>query len=218
MSYVNTQDYSIRHGKMEKKSNVVFRVRNGKQQSYVMAQNTNPPTKAQKAHRAFFGKVNAIVNAIMNDPVQQAEWTTKRLEYNHSFPASSPEKRYTTTRSYVFAVISAELAKNEEKKRRRKPLPLTLPKGYRMIAKLFSELRTAELYEILRARVGRIEIDGTDTRCMHLAVFHKGRVVAYARMRKEGRPSKWAVEQLFNLDPEIDLKAHLLQRAKELTA
>lgn len=216
MAKVSDPTFPSTHGRMAKNGGIVYRTRNGKQQSYTPKPNTNPPTKAQKKHRALFGKVTALVNAIMADPVQVTEWDSRRRAYNSSLPFDPAYKRFTTTRSFAHFVITEQLSAKAST--RRVPIQKALPKGYKMIAKLFSELKTTELYEILRARVNRVELDGMDNRCMHLAVFHKGRVVAYARLRKEGRSSNWTVEHLFNLDPEIDLNPYLLQRAKDLMA
>ena len=224
MAIVDTQDYSIRRGKMNKKSDVVYRVRNGKQQSYIPAKNSVPPSKAQKAHRVHFGKVTALVNAIMADPQQQAEWTAKRLEYNHSVALDSYAKRYTTTRSFAFAVISAELATKEASRRRKNPVPHALPEGYKMRIKHFSELKTTELYEILKARFNVFygeqncrypDLDNVDYKSIHLALFHGVRVVAYARLFRGKEAGQWVVGRMLTIERGQGWGRYLMDRIIE---
>ncbi len=224
MARVSDVTFPTTHGKMAKRGGIVYRTRNGKQQSYIMTPNTTPPSKAQKAHRAFFGKVNALVNAIMNDPVQQAEWNAKRLEYNHSFPASSPEKRYTTTRSYVFAVISADLASKASKRRRKTALPTALPAGYKLHVKHFADLTKTELYEMLKARFivfygeqncRYTDMDGIDYKSIHLALFHGVRVVAYARLFRGRKAGQWIVGRMLTIERGQGWGRYLMAKIEE---
>lgn len=198
----------LRRGKMNKKSDVVYRVRNGKQQSYIPTPNTNPPTRAQSAHRAHFGKVNALVNAIMADPAQQAEWEQKRLSYNASL-SSAEEKRYKTLRSFVFASISAQLAQKETARRRRNPIKKALPRGLKLRVRHFSELTTTDLYEILKARFAVFyteqgcryqDMDGVDYSCTHLALHRKGSVIAYARLFRGAEPGVWHIGRMLTTE------------------
>jgi ElaA protein len=222
MARTSTQDQSIRHGKMSKDSPVVYRVRNGKQQSYILNENTNPPSKAQNAHRAFFGKVNSLVNAIMADPVQQAEWEKRRLEYNHSVALDASKRRYKTTRSYTFAIVSAQIAEKEVSKRRKKSVQLVLPKGLKLHNKHFSELSTTELYEILKARfiVFYMEqhcyyqdMDDIDYQSTHLALHRKGRVVAYARLFPGDKNGQWHVGRLLSIERGKGYGRYIMEQA-----
>ena len=61
MAKTENLDYSLKHGKMNRKDPVVYRTRNGKQQSYTLSASKVPASKAQKAHRALFGKINSVV-------------------------------------------------------------------------------------------------------------------------------------------------------------
>ena len=118
MAKVTTTDHSLRRGKLSKDSDVVYRTRNGKQHSYKQKSSSVPPSKAQKAYRANFGKITAIVNAILADPKQTAEWQEKMLEYNRLIPISSGQPRYKTVRSFVHHIIREQLAQNQVSKRR----------------------------------------------------------------------------------------------------
>ena len=155
MAKVTNTDYTSRRGKMNKKDNVVHRHRNGKEHIYtILHPYEGPASAAQKSHRAIFGKVNAIVNRIMNDPAQQAEWMAKKEEYNRSIEPLAPPypERYQTTRKFVFDSIREQLIQQGEIKPRKPISGRTLPKGVKLSIKSFRELTTAELYEILKAR------------------------------------------------------------------
>ena len=221
MAVTSTQDFSIRHGKMSKNSRVVYRVRNGKQQSYTPAENTTPPSKAQTAHRKFFGKVNTIVNAIMADPKQKQEWTEKLHEYNRNADYRSGQKRYTTTRSFVFATISAQLAQKEANKRKKKPIPSVLPRGHKLIVKHFAELTTTQLYEILKARFSvfyteqncrYLDMDDVDYNAIHIALFRKGKVVAYARLFQTSEPDIWQVGRMLTTERKKGLGKYIMEQ------
>ena len=205
MSKVTNQDYSLRQGKMSKDSSVVYRVRNGRQQSYTLAENDKPASKAQKAHRKFFGKVTAIVNAIMADPKQQQEWAEKRLAYNHSVALDMTKKRYQSTRSYIHAVITEQLQEQEAAKRTRKPVSQALKRGYKLHIKHFAELSTTELYELLKARFKvfyteqgcrYLDMDDVDYQAIHLCIFRKGEVIAYARLFEDPEKKIWHIGRM----------------------
>ena len=152
MAKIITTDYTLRSGKMSKKDDTIYRTRNGKMHSYTQAKNTNPASKAQNAHRKLFGKTTTLVNKIIADPEQLAEWTQRMKDHNRSFPLDLTHKQYKTVHQYIFAVIKEQLEKQEAKKRKRNPIKKALPKGFKMIIKPFAELTTTELYEILKAR------------------------------------------------------------------
>lgn len=193
MAIVDSQERSQVRGKMNKKSKEIHRIRNG--QEYVHSVENpygGPPSKAQKLQQSIFGKTNAIVNRIMSDPAQVREWEEKMKNYNRSLNENllSTSKRYSTVRSFVYAMISEQLKQTQSAKRRKAQLPVLLPKGVKMHIKHFSDLKTEELYEILKARfavfVGEqhihyIDEDNTDYIATHFALRQKGLVLAYAR-------------------------------------
>lgn len=221
MAKIETHDHATRRGKMDKKSNTVYRTRNGKEHAYEIHLSTNPPSKAQKAHRALFGKVTTLVNAIMADPVQAAEWDAKRIAYNQSFSAGDPAKRYTTTRSYAHFVLTEQLS---AKRRRRTPIEKALPKGFKMHIKPFGKLSTTELYEILKARFEVFyseqncryqDMDGIDYKAIHLALFHKGHVIAYARLFKGTKPGQWLVGRMLTTERKQGHGKYLMRQVEE---
>ena len=193
MAIVDSQDRSQVRGKMNKKSKEIHRVRNGREYVHtVKNEYAGPPSKAQKLQQSIFGKTNAIVNRIMSDPAQVQEWTEKMVEYNKTaLDYTKPlQRRYTTVRSFVYAMISEQLKQTPAAKRRKAHLPVTLPKGVRFQIKSFSDLSTTELYEILKARftvfVGEqhihyIDEDNIDYLATHFTIRQKGLVLAYAR-------------------------------------
>ena len=221
MAKVSNQDQSIRRGKMSKSSPVVYRVRNGKQQSYTPKDNLNPPSPAQTAHRKFFGKVTALVNAIMADPQQAAEWEERRKAYNKSIAFDASIKRYKTTRSYVHFVITSQLEQQEAAKRRRKHITNKLPKGYKLHIKHFSELSTTELYEILKARFivfyseqkcHYLDMDDIDYESTHISLHRQGHVIAYARLFRGKEPGQCIVGRLLTIERGLGYGKYIMEQ------
>lgn len=205
----------------ERKPSVVYRIRNGRQQSYMYSGNDNPPTKAQTAHRKLFGKVIAIVNSIMADPKQVQEWTEKRLTYNQSIALDLTKKRYPTTRSYVHAVIAEQLQQREATKRRKKPITSVLPRGYKLRVKHFSSLTKTELYELLKARFKvfyteqncrYLDLDNIDYHAFHLCVFHKGEVIAYARLFEGKENGVWHIGRMLTTERQKGFGKYILEQ------
>ena len=209
MAKVEDNTFPGTRGKVNKKSNVVYRIRNGEQQEYTLSESSVPPSKAQKAHRKLFGKVTALVNAIVADPQQNAEWNQKRLEYNQSVSQDMTARRYKTTRSYAHAVISEQLAKAESRKRRKNPIEKALPKGLKLHIRHFADLSNSELYELLKARFAVFYIeqniryqdfDGIDYNAIHLALHQKGHVLAYARLFKGKERGQWILGRMLTTE------------------
>ena len=224
MAKVTNLDYSLRQGKMNKDSKVVYRVRNGKQQSYTPNENTNPPSKAQNAYRKLFGKITSIVNAIMADPKQEALWEQRRIAYNKSVALDVTVKRYKTTRAYVFTVIREQLEHEQAAKRRRRPIPKALPRGLKFVCKHFGDLSTTELYEMLKARFTVFyseqncryqDMDDIDYSAMHLAVFRKGKVIAYARLYQDAaHKEQWHIGRLLTIERGKGFGKYIMQQAQ----
>ena len=209
MAKVSNQDYSVRRGKLNKKDPVIYRNSYGKQQIYTASAPSVPPSEAQKANRSNFGKTTAIVNAIVTDPNQAAEWEQKRIDYNRSVAQNMYAPRYRSLRKFVHAVISEQIAQNEASKSRRKPIQKALPKGIRLHVKPFAELSTTELYELIKARFNVFyleqhiqypDLDDIDYLAIHLALHRKGRVIAYARMFPANEPGIWHVGRLLTTE------------------
>jgi len=221
MAKIRNKDYSIRHGKLSKDSDVVYRVRNGKEQAFILQKSSTPPSKAQKAHRSLFGKVTSIVNAIIADPAQTALWEQKRIDYNRSIALDPLAKRYRSTRSYAHMVITEQLEQKESAKRRRKPVAKALPKGLKLHVKHFAELSTTELYEILKARFAVFymeqhiyyqDFDNIDYSAIHLALHRKGQVIAYARIFPSDEPGKWFVGRLLTTERGKGFGAYIMEQ------
>ena len=209
MAKTTTQDYTLRRGKLNKKDDIVYRVRNEKQQTYTPSKNTTPPSEAQDAHRKLFGKITSIVNAIMTDPAQAAEWQIKMEEYNRLVPIRTPEEKFVTVRQFVYASIKAQLLQDKAIKRRRKGIQKALPKGYKMHIKPFAELSTTELYELLKARfevfyleqkIVYPDLDDVDYHAVHLALHRKGKVIAYARLYKGKKANEWHIGRMLTTE------------------
>ncbi len=194
MAIVDHVDGGQVRGKLNKKSNQVHRITNGREHVYTIEKPyEGAPSKAQKAHRSVFGQTTAIVNRLMADPVQVAEWTKKMEEYNRSLNILKPPfpKRFVTVRAYAHFVISNQLKQTPAAKRRYAKLPLTLPKNVKLQIKSFAELTAAELYEILKARfsvfvteqhIHYLDEDNIDYLATHFSLLHNGKVIAYARL------------------------------------
>jgi len=224
MAKVTNLDGSGRRGKMNKKSNVVHRIRNGKEHAYTInAGYIDDPSAAQKLQRSVFGKTNAIVNRIMADPEQYRDWEAKMEEYNRSIKPYEPPfpQRFTTVRSYAYYAISEELKRKPAAKRRRAALPLTLPRGVRFQAKNFADLTTAELYEILKARfavfvseqhIHYLDEDNIDYIATHFTLRQKGQVLAYARLFGDAEKNVLRIGRMLTIERKKGFGRYLMVR------
>ena len=223
MAKVKDLTFPKTSGKLNKKDDKIYRVRNGKQQSYTASENSVPPSKAQNAHRKLFGKVTAIVNAIVADPVQNAEWNQKRIAYNKHLVAMQDmvSKRYKTVRSFAHFIISTQLEKAESRKRRRKAISKALPKGFKLHIKHFADLSTTELYEIIKSRFNVFyleqqicypDLDDIDYSATHFALFHKGHVIAYARFIPGVTPDEAVIGRLLTIERNKGFGKYIMQQ------
>ena len=214
MAKTSNIDYSIRHGKLNKKDNVIHRVRNGKEHVYsILSPSTQPATKAQNDHRKLFGKVNSLVNIIMADPAQQAEWKARMDEYNRSINVCVPPypKRFTTTRQYVFSVISNRLKQLNAANHNSETEQPTLPRGIKLSVAAFSDLSAADIYEILKARyavftieqgITYLDEDNIDYVSTHFSLRRNGQVIAYARLFPDADKEVLRVGRMLTLTSE----------------
>lgn len=62
------------HGKLSKKSNTTYRVRNNKQQCYQLTPSTKTATAKQTIERQIFKQTNALVWADLKKPMRKAHW------------------------------------------------------------------------------------------------------------------------------------------------
>ena len=188
MARIDNHDHSLRHGKMNKKDNEIHRVRDGKEQVYtVLDEYDGPASEAQKAHRSNFAKINSIVNRIMADPAQVADFEKRMIAANKQFSVKGLSKPYESTRQYVYAVIRERIELT--------PMPLTqLPKGINLHIRNFADLSTSELYEILKARYAvftqeqgiiYLDEDNIDYIATHVFLTRGTEVIAYARLFRE---------------------------------
>ena len=231
MAKIDNLDAAQVHGKTNKKSKEVNRVIHGKGYRHTVENPYDgPASKAQKLHRSNFGKVSAIVNTIMADPEQVAEWDAKRKEYNRSLyanptsatpPSAQP---FETVRKYLYAVIGNQVEQSPAAKRRKARLPLTLPKGIRFQAKQFSDLTTKELYEILKARftvfVGEqhihyVDEDNIDYLATHFSLRRQGLVLAYARMFPAKEKGVYTIGRMLTIDRGQGFAKYLMTRIVE---
>lgn len=199
-------------GKLNKKSKEVHRVRNGREFVHTIENEYDGPiSKAQKLQRSIFGKTNAVVNAIMNDPEQLKEWKARMEEYNRSIRPYQPPfpQRFKTVRAYAYSVISEQLKLSPSAKRRRAALPLTLPRGIKLQIKPFSELSAAEIYEILKARftvfvaeqhIHYVDEDNIDYLATHFSLRRKNLVVAYARLFPDASKNSLFIGRMLTIE------------------
>jgi len=199
-------------GKMNKKSNEVHRVINGREYVHTIEHPYDgPASKAQKAHRSNFGKVCGIVNIIMADPIQVEEWEKRMNDYNRSIaPYKTPyPQRFKTVRQFVYAVISNQIEQSPAAKRRKAKLPATLPKDVKLQIKSFADLSAQELYEILKARFAvfvaelhthSMDEDNIDYLATHFYLRRNGLVIAYARLYPDAQKNVLWIGRMVSLD------------------
>lgn len=188
MAKVDNSDYTKKHGKLNKKDNEIHRVRNGKEHVYaVRNEYDGPASEAQNAHRSNFGKINAIVNRIMADPAQVAEFEQRMIAENMKFTAKGLNKPFHTVRKYVYSVIRDQIELTP-------PPPTQLPKGINLHIRTFADLSNGELYEILKARyavftqeqgIVYLDEDNLDYIATHVFLTRGPQVIAYARLFRE---------------------------------
>ena len=188
MAIIDNQDHSLRRGKMNKKDNEVHRVRNGKEHVYsIRDEYAGPASEAQKTHRSNFGKINSIVNRIMADPAQVADFEQRMIAENKKYSAKGLPKPFETTRKYVYSVIRDQIEQT--------PMPPTrLPKGISLHIRTFANLSASEIYEILKARYAvftqeqgiiYLDEDDIDYLSTHIFLSRGPQIVAYARLFRE---------------------------------
>ena len=216
MAKVDNADYSKRHGKLNKKDNEIHRVRNGKEHVYSIRDEYNgPASEAQNANRSNFGKISAIVNRIIADPVQAAEWKQRFEDFNRGFVYSPTNHRrpYKTLHQFIFAVIRKQIDQTP-------PPPTQLPKGVSLHIRTFADLSAAEIYEILKARYAvfteeqhiiYLDEDDIDYFATHIYITRGPRVIAYARLFQD-KPEKAFNPQIYRTEklPQAFLLGRML--------
>ena len=185
MAKIDNSDYTKKHGKLNRKDNVIHRVRNGKEHVYsIVDPYHGPASEAQDAHRSNFGKINAIVNRIMADPEQVAEFEQRMNAENKKFSVKGLAKPFGTVRQYAYAVIREQIELTP-------PPPTQLPKGISLHIRTFANLSASEIYEILKARYAvftqeqgiiYLDEDNIDYFATHIYLTRGPEVIAYARL------------------------------------
>ena len=188
MAKVINLNRSLVSGKVSKKDREIHRVRDGKEQLYTIDNEyEGPPSEAQTAHRSNFGRVNAIVNRIMADPVQVAELQERMNAANKAAFVSGQDKPFKTVRQFAYALVLEQIELTP-------PPPTQLPKGYKLHIRTFADLSASELYEILKARYAvftreqgiiYLDEDDIDYLATHVYITRGTKVIAYARLFRE---------------------------------
>lgn len=204
MARIYNTDYTQKHGKLNRKDNVVHRVRNGKEHVYsILDPYQGPPTEAQTSNRSNFGKISAIVNRIIANPIQKADWQQRFNDFNRAFVATieQPERPYKTLHQYVYAVIRQQIEQT--------PSPSTqLPKGVSLHIRTFAALSASEIYEILKARYAvfteeqhiiYLDEDDIDYLATHIYLSRGPRVIAYARLFPD-KPEKFFNKATYDIE------------------
>lgn len=216
MAKVYNSDYTQKHGKLNRKDDVVHRVRDHKEHVYsILHPYLGPPSEAQKSNRSNFGKIAAITNRIIADPVQAAEWQRRFDEFNRAFIISEehPQRPYKTLHQYVYATIreQIELAPSSSTQ---------LPKGISLHIRSFADLSASEIYEILKARYAvfteeqhiiYLDEDDVDYLATHIFLTRGPRVIAYARLFPD-KPEKYLNPATYDLEkrPQAFLVGRML--------
>lgn len=195
MAKIDNQDHSLRRGKMNKQDKEVHRVIRGRE--YVHTVNNEykgPASEAQDAQRSNFGKISSILNRLMADPAQAAEFEQRMNAYNKRFTVKGLDKPFESVRQYAYAVIRDQIEQTP-------PPPTQLPKGISLHIRTFADLSTSELYEILKARYAvftqeqgiiYLDEDNIDYLATHIFLTRGPQVIAYARLFRD------KVEATFN--------------------
>ena len=224
MAIVSNVDGKKVRGKMNKKSNEVHRIINGREFLHTIENPyEGPASKAQKLHRSNFGKVSAIVNTIMANPEQVAQYKQKMEEYNRSINPFHPPfpKRFLTVRQYLYAVVGDQIQQSSSVKKRKASLPPTLPKDVQFQSKPFSSLTTKELYEILKARftvfvaeqhIHYVDEDNIDYLATHFSLRRKGLVIAYARMFPYKEKGVYTIGRMLTIDRGKGFAKYLMEQ------
>ena len=208
MAKVRRPDGSKVSGKTNKKSDEVYRVRNGNEQKYHMNPYKGPASKEQKRARSLHAQINTIINPILADPVQYKQAELEMHQFNRSLSAGSPE-RCLTPRQYLYRKVKKQLTVNEPE-RRTPSTNAPLPKGITLGIKPFAELSPAELYEILKARfsvfaleqgIRYLDEDDVDYTATHITLRRQGKVIAYARLYVDYSDPPTYEQALANLTP-----------------
>ena len=83
------------HGAFRKGEKVVFRMRDGVQQAYVVKHPyQGPSTEAQTQHRMDFGRYNQQAKVIYADPAQRQQWQDRFDAYTSSPAYRKQMERY----------------------------------------------------------------------------------------------------------------------------
>ena len=222
MAILKDKNYGKVSGKLNRKDLDIHRVINGKEFVHTQSVVNNPNTRAQKNHRKLFAQTNAVVNRIMADPVQCQEWRQRLDEFNEThYRFHKDESPFKTLRQFIYHVISQQLRQKPSARRRRAALPYTLPKGYTLQVKPFTDLSAAEIYEILKARfavfVGEQHIhyldeDNIDYSATHFAVRRRGLVVAYARVYNGIQPGTLCIGRLLTIERGKGFAGYILRQ------
>ena len=216
MAKVYNSDYTQKHGKLNRKDDVVHRVRDHKEHVYsILHPYLGPPSEAQKSNRSNFGKIAAITNRIIAHPVQAAEWQRRFDEFNRAFiiSAEHPQRPYKTLHQYVYATIREQIELAP-------PTSTQLPKGISLHIRSFADLSASEIYEILKARYAvfteeqhiiYLDEDDVDYLATHIFLTRGPRVIAYARLFPD-KPEKYLNPATYDLEkrPQAFLVGRML--------
>ncbi len=223
MAKVRNIDGSLRSGKLSKSSDEIHRIRNGQEFIHkVKNPNTKPPSEAQLLYRAKYARVNSKVNVIMGNPAQVASFDKLRKAHNRGkkYPLANPDKKYGTTRQFVFDIYMRLESESPEEQAKQAALPFTLPKGVTLQILPFPALSTLDLYEILKARfsvfvceqhIHYLDEDDIDLLATHLSLRRHGQVIAYARLFPADEPATMLVGRMLTIERGKGFGRHLMQ-------
>ena len=210
-------------GKLNKKDDKVYRVRNEKQSVYTPSPCSVPASAAQTNHRRFFGKVNSIVNLMAADPEQYKQAEKRMKAYNRSIHSKDPgaPKPHKTVRSYLFFEVSTNLKQQAQAEHTQTFSDVILPRGVKLSVKPFVELTPAELYEILKARfavfyleqnIRYLDHDDIDYSATHFALRRQTQVIAYARLFPDAEAGVLCIGRMLTLDRGKGFGRYLMQQ------
>ena len=97
-------------GKLNRKSRIVLRTRNGQTHAYALDNPFRGTASAEQgATRSTFGMAVKQASAILKDPEQRADWERRYASYRKHYRASSSSHYYSTLRGFIIATLNAEL-------------------------------------------------------------------------------------------------------------
>ena len=97
------------HGKLAKADKVIYRVKDGVQQAYVVKNPyMGPPSEAQSKNRNAFRERTQQIKAIYSNPTLLDAWKKRFKEYRASDDYAQKEKKNTTLYGFIMSSLAKQ--------------------------------------------------------------------------------------------------------------